>query len=215
MGLYQKVDERNCKEQSFPRNRKGSKSAGKLEDRESPTSQGKAGPGATGSKKSIDMTLGPHWEQIEEVRRRTRTFLRHHGLSKELIDAVTMVSSELVENGMKYGCFEDSESGLTFNLNIVEKNVIVEVTHPTSSNAAQHLRRLDRTIQWIRGFQDPFQAYLEKLKEVARRPITDAESGLGLVRIAYEGKSIIDFFVAEDNALNVSAVAGIEKGLWR
>ncbi len=215
MGVYQKVDERNCRERSYARTRKGSKGAGKFDDREGPTPQGKAGPGATASRKAIDMTLGPHWDQIEEVRRRTRAFLKNQGLSKELIDAVTMVSSELVENGMKYGCFEDPENGLTFNLDIVEKNVIVEVTHPTSPSAAPHLRRLDKTIQWIRGFQDPFQAYLEKLKEVARRPITDSESGLGLVRIAYEGKSIIDFFVAEDNALNVSAVAGIEKGLWR
>jgi hypothetical protein len=215
MGVYQKVDERNCKERSFAKIRKGSTSAGKPDDRESPTPQGKAGPGATASRRSIDMTLGPHWDQIEEVRRRTRVFLKNQGLSRELIDAITMVSSELVENGMKYGSFKDSEESLTFNLNIVEKNVIVEVTHPTSASAASHLRRLDKTIQWIRGFQDPFQAYLEKLKEVARRPIGDNESGLGLVRIAYEGKSIIDFFVAEDNALNVSAIAGIEKGLWR
>jgi hypothetical protein len=215
MGVYQKVDERNCKERSFARNRKGTKSAGKFDDREGPTPQGKTGPGTTASRRSIDMTLRPHWDQIEEVRRRTRVFLKNQGLSRELIDAVTMVCSELVENGMKYGCFENPENGLTFNLNIVEKNVIVEVSHPTSASAASHLRRLDKTIQWIRGFQDPFQAYLEKLKEVARRPITDSESGLGLVRIAYEGKSIIDFFVAEDNALNVSAVAGIEKGLWR
>ena len=215
MGVYQKVDERNWRERSFARNRKGLKSGGKFDDHEGPTPQGKTGTGATASRKSIDMTLGPHWDQIEEVRRRTRAFLRNQGLSRELIDAVTMVSSELVENGMKYGSFKDSEESLTFNLNIVEKNVIVEVTHPTSPSAASHLRRLDKTIQWIRGFQDPFQAYLEKLKEVARRPIGDSESGLGLVRIAYEGKSIIDFFVAEDNALNVSAIAGIEKGLWR
>jgi hypothetical protein len=215
MGVYQTVEERNCRERSSARNRKGPKSGGKFDDREGQTPQGKAGPGAMASRKAMDMTLRPHWDQIEEVRIKTRAFLKNHGLAKELIDALTMVSSELVENGVKYGCFEDPEHGLTFNLHIVEKHVIVEVTHPTSSNAAHHLRRLDRTIQWIRGFQDPFQAYLEKLKEVARRPINDSESGLGLVRIAYEGKSIIDFFVAEDNALNVSAIAGIEKGLWR
>ena len=215
MGVYQKADETNSRERSWARPRKGSRGAGKVDDRQGPTPQRKAGPGSTASRKAIDMTLGPQWDQIEEVRRRTRAFLRNQGLSRELIDAVTMVSSELVENAMKYGCFEDPGNGLTFNLHIVEKNVIVEVTHPTSPSAAPHLRRLDKTIQWIRGFQDPFQAYLEKLKEVARRPITDSESGLGLVRIAYEGKSILDFFIAEDNAVNVSAVAGIEKGLWR
>jgi hypothetical protein len=215
MGVYQTVEERHGKERSSARNRKGPKSGGKFDDREGQTPQGKAGSGAMASRKVMDMTLRPHWDQIEEVRVKTRAFLKNQGLARELVDALTMVSSELVENGVKYGCFEDPESGLTFNLHIVEKHVIVEVTHPTSSNAAHHLRRLDKTIQWIRGFQDPFQAYLEKLKEVARRPINDSESGLGLVRIAYEGKSIIDFFVAEDNALNVSAIAGIEKGLWR
>ena len=214
MGVYQTVDERNGKVRSSTRSRKGPKSGGKFGDREEQTPYGKAGSGAA-SRKAMDMTLRPHWDQIEEVRTRTRVFLKNHGLPKELIDALTMVSSELVENGVKYGCFDDPENEVTFALHIAEKSVTVEVTHPTGSNAAHHLRRLDRTIQWIRGFQDPFQAYLEKLKEVARRPINDSESGLGLVRVAYEGKSIIDFFVAEDNALNVSAIAGIEKGLWR
>jgi hypothetical protein len=215
MVVDQRIEERSCKEKASARTRKGPKAGGKFDDRKGQIPQGKAGPGAVTPRKAIEMTLSPHWDQIEKVRRRTSAFLKNQGLSRELIDALTMVSSELVENGMKYGCFEESENGLTFHLHLVEKNVIVEVTHPTSSNAAQHLRRLDRTIQWIRGFQDPFQAYLEKLKEVARRPINDSESGLGLVRIAYEGKSILDFFVAEDNALNVSAIAGLEKGLWR
>jgi hypothetical protein len=215
MGVYQTFDERSRKERSSARNRKGTRGGGKLDDRGYQPSQGKLPYGGMASKNAIDMTIRPNWDQIEEVRRKTRSFLKNHGFSKELIDAVTMVSSELVENGMKYGFYEGSENGLTVNLHIHEKNVIVEVTHPTSASAAPHLRRLDKTIQWIRGFQDPFQAYLEKLKEVARRPINDSESGLGLVRIAYEGKSIIDFFVAEDNALNVSAIAGIEKVIWR
>lgn len=215
MSVYQTYEEKCGRERSSARNRKGARGGGKFDDREYQTPQGKPPSGGMASKKAIDMTISPNWDQIEEVRRKTRSFLKNHGFSKELIDAVTMVSSELVENGMKYGFFEGPENGLTVNLHIQEKNVIVEVTHPTNASAAPHLRRLDKTIQWIRGFQDPFQAYLEKLKEVARRPINDSESGLGLVRIAYEGKSIIDFFVAEDNALNVSAIAGIEKGLWR
>lgn len=211
----QRVEERSFREKASAGTRKGPRAGRNADDRGAPMPHGKAGPGVVAQRKAIEMTLSPDWDQIEEVRRRTSAFLKNQGLSKELIDALTMVSSELVENGMKYGCFEESDNSLTFYLHLVEKNVIVEVTHPTHSNAAHHLRRLDRTIQWIRGFQDPFQAYLEKLKEVARRPINDSESGLGLVRIAYEGKSIIDFFVAEDNALNVSAIAGIEKGLRR
>jgi hypothetical protein len=167
------------------------------------------------SKRAIDLTIPPEWEEIEDVRSKTHTYLKDQGLPSEFVDALTMVCSELVENAMKYGCFERPGNTLNFRLHMLERNVIIEVSHPTSASASRHLERLDKTIQWIRGYQDPFQAYLEKLKEVARRPIQDRESGLGLVRIAYEGKSILDFFVADDNALNVSAIAGVGKGLWR
>ena len=61
-------------------------------------------------------------------------------------------------------------------------------------------------VQWIRGFQDPFEAYLERLKEVSSQSLDHEESGLGLVRIAYEGQSVLDFFVTENHVLAVSAV---------
>jgi hypothetical protein len=215
MGVYSIDDQKNGREGPTRRKKKVLGEGGKHHDSRYHAPQGKPQRDATPSKKAIGMSIGPKWEAIEGVRTKTRAFLKNHGLSKELMDAITMVCSELVENGMKYGYFERPESRLKLKLHILEKNIIAEVTHPISANAAQHLRRLDKTIQWIRGYQDPFQAYIEKLKEVARRPINDSESGLGLVRIAYEGKSILDFFVAEDNALNVSAIAGVEKGLWR
>jgi hypothetical protein len=61
-------------------------------------------------------------------------------------------------------------------------------------------------IQWIRGFQDPFEAYVERMKIVSAQPYSNGESGLGLTRIAYEGRSVIDFYVDEGNVLAVSAV---------
>ena len=48
------------------------------------------------------------------------------------------------------------------------------------------------------------------IKEVSKKPLKDAESGIGLVRIAYEGKALLDFFVGENSILNVSVVANIE-----
>jgi hypothetical protein len=73
------------------------------------------------------------------------------------------------------------------------------------------LSRLDQTIQWIRGYQDPFEAYIERIKEVSKKPLKDMESGIGLVRIAYEGKALLDFFVGDNNVLNVSVVSNIER----
>ena len=85
--------------------------------------------------------------------------------------------------------------------------VIVEVTNPIDDKAFKNLKQLDKTIQWIRGFQNPLEAYTERLKEVSKKPLDDENSGLGLVRIAYEGKAILDFFVSENNLLNVSALS--------
>jgi len=78
-------------------------------------------------------------------------------------------------------------------------------------SAYEHLSKLDKTIQWIRGYQDPFEAYIERIKEVSKKPLNDMESGIGLVRIAYEGNALIDFFVAENNMLNVSVVSNLER----
>ena len=58
-----------------------------------------------------------------------------------------------------------------------------------------------------RGFQDPFQAYVERIKLVSKKPLDDEFSGLGLARISYEGKGIVDFFLGDNNQLNVSVVS--------
>ena len=65
---------------------------------------------------------------------------------------------------------------------------------------------LDDTDSTRKGCTTYIAALLvEKLKEISKKPLEDEESGLGLARIAYEGKAILDFFVFED-ILNVSAV---------
>jgi len=80
------------------------------------------------------------------------------------------------------------------------------VKSPVKEEDDKHLKRLDRIVQWVRGYQNPFEAYIEKIKEIALLPLDDRQSGLGIVRIAYEGQSIIDFFVNDYNIISVSAV---------
>lgn len=162
-------------------------------------------------KRSMKLTVKPNWEEIEQVRNSSSEFLRSHGFSGDAVNALTMVISELIENGIKYGNFKAPENKVILTIHIGSRVVTVEVVNPMDETAHVHLRRLDRTIQWIRGYQDPFQAYTERIRAVSKRPLRDKESGLGLVRIAYEGKSILDFFVGDDNVLNVSAVSILEE----
>ena len=162
-------------------------------------------------KRSMKLTVKPNWEEIEEVRNSSGEFFRSHGFSGDAVNALTMVISELIENGIKYGNFKVPENKVILTIHIGSRVVTVEVVNPVDQADHDHLKRLDRTIQWIRGYQDPFQAYTERIRAVSKRPLRDKESGLGLVRIAYEGKSILDFFVGDDNILNVSAVSILEE----
>lgn len=162
--------------------------------------------------KSIEFKVAPDWDEIEKIRNESAEFLQTHKLSDDTIHSLSMIISELIENGIKYGNFKMVENQLLVIINLERNLVTIEVINPVDKSAFKHLSRLDKTIQWIRGYQDPFEAYIERIKEVSRKPLNDQESGIGLVRIAYEGKALLDFFVGDDNLLNVSVVSNIDGG---
>ena len=157
-------------------------------------------------KRTLKLTMKPKWDEIEKVRKKGRDFLASQGLDSDSVHAFTMVIRELVENSVKYGKFGSTQNKVILSINISENLIIAEVINPVDETVLQYLRKLDKTLQWIRGFQDPFQAYVERIKQISRKPFDDEISGLGLVRIAYEGNAILDFFLSEGNQLNVSAV---------
>ena len=154
---------------------------------------------------TIIAELKPQWKEVENARNICSKFLAEHNYPLDTIDSIVMVVSELVENAVKYGDFIASNNKIEFML-ITGNKIIVEVKCPIIKSKNQHFKRLDRTIQWIRGHQNPFEAYIEKLKVVSTRSGRDQESGLGLFRIAYEGMAILDFYVSDDGIISVSAV---------
>ena len=156
---------------------------------------------------SKKISLLPKWGEVERVRRSAEKFLMSQKLSNDKVYSVNMIISELSENAIKYGNFKKAKDKVNVSIHITDSEIMAEVVNPVAVTEYKHLKRLDQTIQWIRGFQDPFEAYIEKLKEVSRKSFDDEESGLGLVRIAYEGRAILDFYVGENNILNVSAIS--------
>jgi hypothetical protein len=156
-------------------------------------------------KKTGNLTINviPEWERIDTVRKSTREFLLNHKLEDDDTDAVVMIASELAENAIKYGNF-DPDDTIRFSVEVADRKITVEVENRIDRQENVHWKNLDKTIQWIRGFQTPFQAYIERLKLVSTSKID--ESGLGLVRIAYEGQGILDFFINRSDQVAVSAV---------
>jgi hypothetical protein len=154
----------------------------------------------------LRLSVRPQWDELDAAREEAVAFLRGHAFGDATLHAAEMVVCELTENATKYGSFKDTPDPVEITITVQGATVTVEVRSPVSSMDDEHLRRLDRAVQWIRGFQNPFEAYVEKLKEVSSQSLESNESGLGLVRIAYEGQSILDFFLLDRNVLSVSAV---------
>jgi hypothetical protein len=161
---------------------------------------------------SLQLSLRPEWSEFDALREKTAEYLKQQNVEPDTAQALAMVVGELAENAAKYGVFRRSLDNIVVKVTYVAGTITVEVSNPLGPRELEHIARLDRMIQWIRGFQDPFEAYLERLKEVSAQQLTSNESGLGLARIAYEGQSILDFVVKDHNQLSVSAIHRLEEG---
>jgi hypothetical protein len=164
---------------------------------------------------TLQLSLRPVWEEIDALGGRCMDFLKAEGLDADAQNALAMVACELAENATKYGHFRGEKEVVRVSLEVMPTHVTVTATNPVTQEEAESLAVLDQTIQWIRGFQDPFQAYIERLRDVSSQALSSTESRLGLVRIAYEGQSTLDFYVRHDGILVVSAtftVGGLPGG---
>ena len=104
-------------------------------------------------KKSIEFNVKPDWDEIEKVRNESVDFLQPHELSDDTVHSLSMIISELIENGIKYGNFKMVENRVVVATTIERNTVTIEVLNPVDESAFKHLSRLDQTIQWIRGIK--------------------------------------------------------------
>lgn len=153
----------------------------------------------------LELRLAPDWDAILSAWEPCFATLSRVGVSDDERASLCMVARELLENAVKYGGFGEGEA-VELTLRASRDEVTIEVRNPLHGVAPEQLRRFDHAIQWIRGYQDPFEAYVEKMKELSTEPYHEGKSGLGLTRIAYEGRSILDFYVEPSDKLAVSAV---------
>jgi hypothetical protein len=153
---------------------------------------------------ALALRIAPDWEAIRAAWDPCRAMLSRAGFDDDQTYQLAMVAQELLENAVKYGAFHPGER-VGLEVRVAPDDVTLEVRSRVGVNDA-NLRRFDQMVQWIRGFQDPFEGYVERMKTVSAQPYSHGESGLGLTRIAYEGRCVIDFYVDDENMLAVSAV---------
>ena len=155
----------------------------------------------------FQFSIAPDWDEINQANKKTEHHLRSMPLTEESIDTCTMVICELMENGIKYGVGHEP---VVIQVNMHEDMLRIQVENTVDAESHVHLKELDRTLQWIRGVQDPYQAFLERIRQISREPMQGAKSNLGLIRIAHEGRANLDFILHENNRLSVSAMTRVD-----
>ena len=152
---------------------------------------------------AVEIQLSPEWDAVKACWDDCVRQFAQRGLDEDLAYGLSMATQELLENAVKYGAFQPGDR-ILLTLEFSRGEVLIEVRSPAHPDP-QQLKKLDDTIQWIRGYQNPFEAYVERLKAGSARPYESGESGLGLARIAYEGRCILDFYVDAQGHLALSA----------
>jgi hypothetical protein len=135
----------------------------------------------------LDIPIGPEWSDVELLRTSILNCLTTIFHNHDFSQTVGIVTGELLENAIKYG-YWDAPDQSSFKLKVsgTDSQVQVEVSNPVPPDD-DHPRNALRSLDWIRQFPTPRDAYHARLREVAANISEEAISRLGLVRIAYEG----------------------------
>ena len=162
-------------------------------------------------KKSLKIDVKPSTGVLQDISGETGDFLKPIGFPDKTVVAQTAILKELIKNATKYGKSTSGQSSMTIRVDINADSITVELSNAIDDAALPSLQQLDKTIQFIRGHQDPFEPYLTGITHLCHN-LKDAETDtLSLLLTAYQTNAIFDFFVSEDKKLNLSAVRSFQE----
>ncbi len=173
----------------------------------------------------IEMAIPPEWDRIDPLRKAVSFCVAAVFANDGLKDALSMACSELLENAIKYGPRETSLVRVVVHEvgRPASARLTVSVSHAISEADADdsaHVATLRARLAWLRSFASPSLAYEAALARVGTRSAPDegtdsareraeAESGLGLARIAYEGGCELECDTSSPGVLTMHASCAV------
>jgi len=156
----------------------------------------------------VVMNIGPKWKNVDLLRTAILNCVAVIVGEGDASTTVGIIVSELLENAIKYGEWTESNaSTLTLDITGNHDRIRIDVASPTRPGSA-NFESLKKTVDWIRSFPAPREAYLERIRQVADED--GSQSRLGLVRIAHEGPCQLEVkLVADNNLVITSAVTDL------
>jgi anti-sigma regulatory factor (Ser/Thr protein kinase) len=125
----------------------------------------------------------PHaWDQIRKIRKSVGEALQ--GFDPALSEAAMMVTSELIENAVKYGEEVPSAREIQLSMSTDHGQLVIIVSNGCAD--LHGVKQLQQHVQEIADAPDKSALYMGRLEQLMSHP---NESGkLGLYRIAFEGE---------------------------
>lgn len=154
----------------------------------------------------LNFSIKEFSDEYENFSIEINNLLKCQKLSLPEIKAQIRIIKGLVETAMQLDDVRKDDDELTLGIFIEQKSVTVEVSTPVSESSYSRLGEMDKIIQRIRGCQSPFDPYVTVLKEISSRSKSNQSIEQVLAKLAYETGAVFDFYVTEDNILNLSAI---------
>jgi hypothetical protein len=135
---------------------------------------------------AIDLPVRNEWSNVDLLRTSILNCFTTVFNDLDGCRALAMVVGELLENAVKYGAWNGEDR--SFRLEVLGHDHVarISVENPVTADDPA-VEQLMTTLDWLRGFPTPEEAYRQKLLEVASVSRGFDSGGLGLVRISYEG----------------------------
>ena len=153
----------------------------------------------------LELPIGPEWQNVDRLRLAILNCLAAVFGDQDLSESVGIVTSELLENAIKYGDWTRRERPfLTLSVRGSGDEVRVEVASPVEPSSV-HYENVAKTIAWIQKFPSAREAYISRMHAIAAETDEAGVSRMGLVRIAYEGPCAIEATLVEPAVLHVRA----------
>jgi hypothetical protein len=146
----------------------------------------------------VNASLPHTWDHIRKIRKSVGEALKNSDPS--LRAAAMMVTSELVENAVKYGEEVAAAPHISVALSVRKNQLIISVSNGSADPSG--IKELQQRIEEIVRAPDKSTLYMARLEELLEEP---TETGkLGLYRIAFEGEFDLQF-VYLDQVVTITA----------
>jgi hypothetical protein len=154
----------------------------------------------------LELPIGPVWQNVDLLRLAILNCLAAVFGDQDLSESVGIVTSELLENAIKYGDWTRKDHPyLTLSVRGNGEEVRVEVASPVATSS-KHYENVQKMVAWIQKFGTAREAYIARMHAIADQEDATGESRMGLVRIAYEGPCAIEVMLEHPEMLRIRAL---------